>query len=184
MANADQPRGFVPVGHKGGGVVRFSPGYKIAYNYATALFNGDAVILSSGKVAKCADDSAAILGVFAGCQYKNDAGEVVFSRFWPGVALTDTAAVVEAFVYTDPGIVYEVQTDTGTAYVDATHIGNSYDIELDHSGSTITGQSGMEIDLGDTGTGQWTILGLVDRVDNAAGVNAKVRVFNNVPVNG
>ncbi len=184
MANADAPRGFVPCGHKGGGKVRAASGYKIAYNYATALFNGDAVILSSGKVAKCADDSSTILGVFAGCQYKNDAGEVIFSKYWPGVALSDSAAVVEAFVYADPGIIYEVQTDTGTAYVDATHIGNSYDIELDHAGSTLTGQSGMEIDLGDTGTGQWTVLGLVNRPNNEAGVNAKIRVFNNVPVNG
>jgi hypothetical protein len=183
MANVDAPRGFVPAGHKGGGTVRTAE-YRIAYNYGTALFRGDAVILSSGKVAKCADDSSAILGVLAGVEYTNDAGDYVKSPYWPGVALSSSSAVVKALVYVDPQILYEVQTDTGTAYVDATHVGGSYDIEIDHAGSTTTGQSGMEIDLGDTGTGQWTVYQLVDRPDNAAGTNAKVLVFNNVPVMG
>lgn len=179
MANADTPKGFVPAGHKNGGVVRASE-FKIAYNYNTALFTGDAVILASGYVNKAADNSATILGVFAGCQYKNDAGEVIFSRYWPGVALSDTAADVKAFVYSDPGILFEVQTDTGTGSSIA-NIGVAYDIELDHSGSTLTGQSGMEIDLGDTGTGQFTVYGLSNTPNNAWGVNSKVLVFNNVP---
>lgn len=183
MANMDSPKGFVPAGHKGGGTIRTAE-YFIAYDYATALYRGDAVILSSGKVAKAADNSSTILGVLAGVEYRNDAGEVVFSKYWPGVALADSTAVVKAQVWVDPDILFEVQTDTGTAYVDATHVGASYDIELDHAGSAITGQSGMEIDLGDTGTGQFTVYKLIDRPDNVAGVNAKVLVFNNVPVMG
>jgi hypothetical protein len=42
----------------------------------------------------------------------------------------------------------------------------------------------MELDLGDTGTGQFTIYKMVDRPDNAAGVNAKVLAFINVPTMG
>ena len=181
--NADQPKGFVPAGHKGGGSIRAAT-YNIAYDYGTAIYTGDAVILSSGKVAVAAQDSAAILGVFDGCQYKNNAGEVVFSRYWPGTALSDSGAVVTAYVYVDPNILFEVQTDTGTAYVDATHIGTSVDVELDHAGSATTGQSGMEIDVGDTGTGQFTIYQLVDRPGNAAGINAKVLVHINAPAFG
>ena len=182
MANVDRPNGFVPVQHKGGGEIRARE-FRVAYNYATALFSGDAVILSSGYVEKAADNSSTILGVVAGFQYQNDAGEVVFSKYWPGVALSSSTAVVKAMVYVDPDIIYEVQTDTGTGSTIA-NIGVSYDIELDHAGSTLTGQSGMEIDLGDTGTGQWTVVGLVDRPDNAYGVNSKVLVFSNVPVMG
>lgn len=180
MANSDSPRGFVPTGHKGGGVIR-SAEFKIAYNYATALFTGDAVIFASGYVNKCADDSSAVLGVFAGCEYRNDAGEVIFSKYWPGVALTSSAAVVRAFVYVDPDILYEVQSDTGTASTIA-NVGVAYDIEIDHAGSALTGQSGMEVDLGDTGTGQWMVYGLADKPDNAYGVNSKLVVFNNVAV--
>jgi hypothetical protein len=40
----------------------------------------------------------------------------------------------------------------------------------------------MEIDLADTGTGQFQILGLIDEPGNAAGVNAKVEVIINVPL--
>jgi hypothetical protein len=90
MANADTPSGFKPAGHKSGGTVRASE-YFIAYNYSTAIYSGDAVILSSGKVAVAADNSAAILGVFGGCQYRNDAGEVVFSPYWPTSCLRFSA---------------------------------------------------------------------------------------------
>lgn len=182
MANIDRPNGFVPVGHKGGGAIRTSE-HKIAYNYATAVYAGDAVILASGYVNVAADDSAAILGVFAGCEYRDNSGNVIFSPYWPGVALSDSAAVVKALVYVDPDILYEVQSDTGTASTIA-NIGVSYDIEKDHSGSATTGRSGMELDLGDTGTGQFTVYGLVDRPDNAFGTNSKLIVFNNVPVMG
>ena len=182
MANSDRPNGFTPAGHKNGGTIRAAE-FKIAYNYATAIYSGDAVILASGVVNVAADDSAAILGVFAGCQYKDNTGAVQFSPYWPGVALSDTAADISAFVYVDPGILFEVQTDTGTASTIA-NIGASYDIEKDHAGSAVTGRSGQELDLGDTGTGQFTIYGLVDRPNNDFGVNSKVLAFINVPVMG
>ena len=182
MANVDRPNGFTPVGHKNGGTIRASE-FKIAYNYATAIYSGDAVILASGLVNVAADSSSAILGVFAGCQYKDNTGATQFSPYWPGVALTDSATDVKAFVYADPGILFEVQTDTGTTSTIAS-VGVSYDIELDHAGSAVTGRSGMEIDISDTGSGQFTVYGLVDRPDNAWGVNAKVLVFNNVPAMG
>lgn len=180
MANSDQPRGFVPCGHKGGGVIR-STTFKIAYNYGTAMYRGDSVILASGYVNIGAQDSSVVLGVFDGCSYRDNTGAMVFSPYWPGVALTDTAADVTAYVYADPDILFRVQTDTGTTTT-AANVGVAYDMEADHAGSTLTGQSGQEIDVSDTGTGQWMIVGLVDEPDNAWGVNAKVVVFNNVPL--
>jgi hypothetical protein len=180
--NTDRPNGFTPVGHKGGGTVRAAE-FEILYSYATAVYSGDAVILSSGYVNQAAQDSASVLGVFAGCQYVDNSGNVIFSPYWPGVALTDSGKKVKAFVYVDPDILYEVQTDTGTTSTIAS-VGVAYDIELDHSGSATTGRSGMELDISDTGTGQFTIYGLADRPDNAWGINAKVIVFNNVPTMG
>lgn len=180
MANVDAPRGFVPVGHKGGGEIRTAE-FEILESYATAIYTGDSVILSSGYVNIAAQDSATVLGVFAGCQYTNDAGEVIFSKYWPGVDLAGSTKVVKALVYVDPDILYEVQTDTGTTSTIA-NVGVAYDMEADHAGSTLTGQSGQEIDLSDTGTGQWMIYGLSAKADNAWGINAKVIVFNNVPL--
>jgi hypothetical protein len=180
MANTDNPRGFEAVGHVNGGVIREAQ-FEILYSYGTALFRGDAVIFASGYVNKAADSSSAILGVFNGCEYVDDSGTKVYSQTWPGVALADSAKKVTAHVYVDPGIIFRVQTDTGTASTIA-NVGVAYDIELDHSGATATGQSGMELDLGDTGTGQFKIIGLDTTVGNAWGTNSKVLVVNAVPV--
>lgn len=175
MANADRPSGFTPLRHAFGGVIRANP-YKITAAYATGLFTGDMVILSSGVLAVGAQDSAVPLGIFAGCQWIGTDGSVQFSKHWPASQATLGSVDALAWVYDDPGIVYSVQTETSSTYAVATHDGNVYDIELDHAGNTTTGQSGMEIDLTDTGTGQWLVLGLIDMPGNAAGVNAKVAV--------
>ena len=176
MANADRPSGFTPRRHAFGGVIRANP-YKISDAYATGLFTGDMVVLTSGYLAIGAQDSSVPLGIFSGCQYTTTDGEVKFSKTWPAAQATLGAGNnTIAWVYDDPGIVYTVQSDTGTAYVHATHIGGVFDIELDHAGNTITGQSGMELDLSDTGTGQWLVLGLADEPGNAVGVNAKLEV--------
>lgn len=174
MANADRPSGFTPLRHAFGGVIRANP-YKIDNGYGTGLFTGDAVILSSGYVNIAAQDSSVLLGVFAGCQYIASDGSVVFSKTWPASTATNGEDPT-CWVYDDPGIVFAVQTETGSTYASASHDGTAYDVELDHAGNTTTGQSGMEIDLTDTGTGQWMVLGLIDQPGNAAGVNAKVAV--------
>lgn len=176
MANTDNPSGFQPLRHRGGGVIRTSE-YKIQSAYATALGTGDAVILSSGYINRAADNSATLLGIFAGVRYRASDGSVVFSPYWTASTATLASEDAVALVWDDPMISYRCQSDTDTAYVDATHKGGVFDIELDHSASAITGQSGMELDLGDTGTGQFIVLGLIDEPNNAAGVNAKLEVM-------
>lgn len=175
MANSDIPMGFQPFRHRGGGVIRASS-YKLQSAYSTALGIGDAVILSSGYINRAADNSATILGIFAGVRYRASDGSIVFTNYWPASTATLGSEDAEALVWDDPMISYRCQSDTGTDYVDATHKGGAYDIELDHSASSITGISGMEIDLGDTGTGQFMVLGLIDEPNNAAGTNAKIEV--------
>jgi hypothetical protein len=183
MPNANRPNGFTPRRHIAGGLVRHSEGiYKIQAAYNTNLFRGDAVILTSGYVLKGLENSANILGVFAGCRYRDADGKTQFRSYWPASTATLGSEDVEAFIYTDPHITYLVQTSVGTAYVDATHKGGVFDLISTTAGSAFTGQSGMELNLGDTGTGQWRVLGLIDTPDNAAGLNAKVEVVNHVPL--
>lgn len=182
MANPNQPMGFIPRRHLQGGIIRHQDTFKIQSGYATNLFRGDAVIATANYVTKALDNSAAILGIFDGCRYRDATGKTQFSPIWVASTVTLGAEDVEAFIYTDRGILYRVQTDTGTAYVDATHKGGVFDLEIDVAGSAITGQSGMEIDLSDTGTGQFRVLSLIDEPNNAAGVNAKVEVAINVPL--
>lgn len=182
MANSDLPNGFQPYRHKGGGTIRATE-HLIASGTAANIARGDAVILSSGKVTIAADDSAAILGVVEGFSYVDTNGNQVFTQYWASGTATLGSADGKVFVYTDPDITYKVQTDTGTAFA-LTNIGSSFDIEKDHAANATTGQSGMELDISDTVTGQFTVIGLIDEPDNAVGVNAKVEVFNNVPVYG
>lgn len=182
MANANQPKGFEPRRHLQGGIVRHAEPFRIASGYNTNLFRGDAVLLAAGFVTKAADNSATILGVFDGCRYRDSTGKTVFSPNWPANTVTLGAEDVEAFVYVDRGIVYKVQTVLATAYVDATHKGGVFDLEAAVAGSAITGQSGMELDLSDTGTGQFRVVGLIDDPTNAVGANAKVEVVINVPL--
>ena len=176
MANRDNPSGFMPFRHRGGGVIR-SNKYEFASAYGTSLFTGDAVILSSGDVAIAAQDSGTLLGIFAGCEWTASDGSKVFSPYWPASTATLGSSRVKAFVWDDPMISFRCQCETSSTYAKATHDGNAYDIELDHAGSAITGQSGMEIDLTDQGTGQFIVLGLIDEPGNAVGVNAQLEVM-------
>jgi len=127
--------------------------------------------------ARKAENSATILGIFAGCKYRATDGSMVFSNYWPASTQVLGDGDADAYVFDDPMISYKVQCDTGTDYVDATHKGTQVDVELDHTGSATTGNSGMEVDLGDTGTGQFLVVGLIDDPDNAAGANAKLEVL-------
>lgn len=182
MANANQPQGFIPRRHKGGGVVRHFEPFKIQSGYATNLFRGDAVILTAGYVTKALENSAAILGIFDGVRYRDATGKTNFSPIWVASTVTLGAEDVECFVMIDREITYRVQTSIGTAYVDATNKGVAYDLISTNAGSAITGQSGMELNLGDTGTGQFRVVGLIDEPNNAAGLNAKVEVVINTPL--
>jgi hypothetical protein len=176
MPNADTPMGFVPYRHRGGGVIRASA-YKLDGGNASNFFRGDAVVLTSGFIALAADNSATLLGIVKGFKYRASDGSIVITDRWVASTATLGDEDVDVEVFDDPMIAYKCQSDTGTAYVDATHKGGVFDIELDHAGSAITGQSGMELDLADTGTGQFKVLGLIDEPGNAAGVNAKLEVI-------
>lgn len=182
MANADRPNGFTPYRHKGGGTIR-SMQFPMASAYGSVIARGDAVILASGLINIAADTSSTILGIVEGFEYVDANGNQVFTSYWTASTATLGSADVKVNVYVDPDITYRVQTDTDTAPTQ-TAIGVSFDLEKDHAASATTGQSGMEIDIGDTGTGQFTVIGLIDEPGNAWGANAKVEVFNNVPVMG
>lgn len=177
MANADQPTGFMPIRHLAGGVgAPRSSEYSFASGFATALFRGDVVALSSGLIVRAADNTGTILGVVRGFEWIDIDGTPKFTPNWVANAATLNSAAVKVHVWDDPMIEFRVQCDTGTAYVEATHRGIGVDIELDHAGSVFTGQSGMEVDLSDTGDEHFLVLGLVDEPGNAAGANAKLRV--------
>lgn len=177
MANADTPMGFMPLRHAAGGVgAPRSSEYSFASGFATALFRGDVVVLTSGLIARAAASSGTILGVVRGFEWTDTDGIPKFTPNWVASVATLNAAAVKVHVWDDPNIEYRCQCDTGTAYVEATSRGVAYDIILTHAGSTFTGQSGMELNLNESGDEHFLVLGLVDEPGNAVGAHAKLRV--------
>ena len=93
-------------------------------------------------IALTADGAAEIIGIFAGCHYTAESGDVVWSPYWPADTATAGAVDAVAHVFTDPNIVYEVQSDGIAA---ATVVGQYADMVSTHAGSAVTGRSGEEI---------------------------------------
>lgn len=162
MANLDAANGFVPVRHLNGGTVRYSGGYTIDSAEASSIFCGDAVILHAtpagdGNNIDVAAAGGELIGIFAGCQYTAANGDVVWTNQWVGGTVTLGSVPAEAFVYTDPQIVFSVQCD-GT--IVAADIGNFADLTAG-AGNAATGISGFEISATTAGTiAQFQILGL------------------------
>lgn len=180
MANANAPFGFRPNIHSAGGTPARMSEYTVAYNYATALYSGDLVqSAGSGRDVQKAPDGTAVvrvLGVFAGCQYVNDEGDIKWSQYWPGVALADATKVVKAFVYDDPQLELVAQIST-LAVAD---VGLVFEIDqTTNPGSAATGRSAAFIDAAATANPQVRIVGLAEGIGgifpSEYGAFAKVR---------
>lgn len=197
MANSDTPFGLRPIRHKSGapynGAAR--PYYKPS-TYNTAVFVGDCVV-------KTGTANTAAVTVPGGGSF--DIGTLPeVNRTTPGDVNTNgeriTGVVVgfganpddltksyspastEAVVWVadDPDLVFEVQCPSAIA---ATQVGLNALLIDTHSGSTVYGRSGTEMDGGDStapaadASYQLMILRLINRPDNAP--NA---AFNKVEV--
>ena len=157
MANLNAPNGLVPVRHLKGGTIRYDGEYTIASGYASNLFLGDPVILlGTGTTIGIAvggpmSPSAAILGIFAGCQYTDANGDVRWEKQWRASTATIAGEPAEAFVYTDPNVIYSVQY-AGT--LAASEIGQLFDFDeaSKANGNTNTGISGVELEAATGGT--------------------------------
>ena len=189
MPNTDTPFGLRPVQHRNGAPYNGSFNvYYIPAAYGTALFVGDAVVRTGAVntarigsypvgalpvVARAtAGDANAITGVIVG--FVSDADD---TRYNP--ASTERLVMV----CDDPDVLFEIQAD-GT--VTPADIGFNAVLIYTHSGSTITGQSGAELDTTSDvpaadASNQLLIKRFVNREDNdMAAANSKVLVTINL----
>jgi hypothetical protein len=141
MANIDAARGLVPVRHQNGAEIT-SNGYPIASGYATAIYAGDPVIMAAdGTIQQALPASAANLGVFAGVKYTLGSGEIKYSSYWPAGTV---ATNIEALVYDDPYIIFEIQSDaTGAVAADVGQLAN---VEI-VAGNALIGRSKTNLDI-------------------------------------
>jgi hypothetical protein len=160
MANVDAPFGFRPVesGGSGGSRVKLTK-YAIAASEGTDLFRGDPVNLAGTSVLD--EETGNYLPTVVRATAGN--GNYTVGVIVDFVPQTDdsltykTDATTERFVLVadDPYQLFEVQADGSVAVTD---IGNTADIIFTHAGSTITGQSGAELDTADIGTGKQLVI--------------------------
>ena len=176
MANVDAPNGAKPVRHLTGGVIRARE-WKIIGdgNASSNIFTGDFVKLQSSGYITVAAAGDRLLGVFAGCKYTASDGTPKFAKYWPASTATLGSADVTAYVYDDPQIIFAIQGDGTDAF---TQVGNLANI-VATAGSTTTGQSKMELDTDNIGTGtaNLRILGITDDPKNSWGANTEQEVL-------
>lgn len=167
MSATNAPFGFRAVYHPSG-TIR-TECFQQTTIPASACYKGDPVALSgttSGEV-RIATGSAAIIGVFDGCEYIDATGKPVYSPYWPASLASVTG--IKWYVITDPMTVFEVQ---GAGAVAATAIGDSADATI-AAGNINTGVSGTYLATGSLSGAatvkQWRIMDVGKQVDNAWG---------------
>lgn len=178
MANADIPKGLVPVRMLDGSPYSANVrAFSTAAGAATAIFVGDPVKLSGTSqtvngVVYSDVDQAATGDVIAGV--------VVAVKPDTRDSLTYRAASTLRIVYveTGPNVLYEIQEVSGGTALTANDIGLNADFVVG-SGSTVTGYSGVELNnVGEatTNTLDLQIVDFVNRADNEIGEHAKFLV--------
>lgn len=182
MANTDAPRGAVPIKHLDGSPYNgaFSE-YLIANAYNTAIYTGDFVKMTATGYVELAAAGNTILGVFAGCDYRDSNGKPVFSPYWPASTSTFNSEGAKARVIDAPDVIYEMQMDSDSATPSQADVGTNADFIATHTGLTTTGLSREEVDTSTctTATANLRVLRFVPRPDNEVGNYAKVEVLIN-----
>ena len=182
MSATSAPRGLKPVSLLGGMPFAGSTReFLIKSGYSTAIFNGDVVGLAD--VANSTDDGYLVreavasevnpIGVFLGVSYTDpNTNQLTFRQYYPGsIAASDIKAVVSV----NPFTLYEVQADGAIAQ---TQLGMTADLVQTQAGSTVTGNSGIQLDASTASVGGecWKIVDFVERAGSAIG-DAKTDVI-------
>ena len=172
MPNLDAPNGFTPSRHQQGGTIRYDGGYTIASGLAEDLFLGDPVSHSgSGRniIQATGGDMApsAVLGIFAGCRYTAANGDVIWAKQWVSGTVTQGAVAAEAFVYTDPNVIYTVQVNGTLSSAADIGLSFNFDDATLAAGNTANGISGVELLASPDGgnDGVFKLLGLASGPD-------------------
>ena len=168
MANKDAAFGLRPVGKLGSSVNNSgTTKYRIEDNQAGAIYKGDVVFVGDGSdagtgvtpaagyIGPVAAGNICSVGVFNGCFYIDPTSKKpTWSNYYPG-SINITVGTIDAFVYDDPNMLFEVQASGTLTY--ATVVNNNIDI-LYGAGSTVNGQSKTELASAITASGATDML--------------------------
>jgi hypothetical protein len=176
MPTTSAPFGLRPAFHPSGldraqalanGIEAVSTSGNVSAGYATTILKGQPVKMDTGGFIVVAGAGDAFLGAFAGVEWTDSTGRRRVSNYWPANESFLVGSVV-AYFYSDPNIVYEIQTD-GT--VAQSVIGGEADLSNTTAGSTTTGlsQATLSNSVAGSGTAQMRIIDIAPYPDNAWG---------------
>jgi len=183
MANQSGYFGFKPVKMLGAAYNgQGQSEYTIGNNEASAIFQGDPVILvANGAIDVGSTKGAELIGIFNGCFYTDPTtGKPTFSNHYPGGIAADD---IVANVIDDPDVIFEVKCDDSNA--GQAQVGINCNIATYSAGSTIDGISNVVIDGGSFTTNagaNFRVVGLSTDVDNSdySAANAAIQVKINL----
>lgn len=187
MSSTSAPFGFRASYHNSG-LIR-PKAYTIATGYAANIFGGDPVKLDSTGVIQLGTsdgtrsgttDGVKLLGIFAGCEYRDATGKPTVSAFWPsGIAATE----ITAWVLDDPETLFDVEyANPGTPGSTSVQVdvGGECDWTVaSPGGSTQTGLSNTKLTVLQSTSGQFQITGFSHAITDSltdAYVVATVRI--------
>lgn len=167
MSATSAPFGMRPAFHPSGLDRAQALADGIVSGYATTIYKGQPVKIdvTTGQIVVAAAGDA-FVGCFAGVEFTDTTGRRRVSNFWPA---STAATEIVAYFYSDPAIVYEIQTN-GT--IPQTSIGQEYDLASTTAGGSTTGLSQCMLSnsaAGANGSAQMRVINIAPYPDNAWG---------------
>lgn len=165
MATTATPYGLVPVNLLGGRVYAGSTRmFPIASGTASNIFFGDVVKpLNTGYITKDTGTSTLTpAGVFMGVNWVDSTYGFTARQYWPTGTVTAGTQPAMAVVCDDPFAVFRIQAN---ASMTQTHLFNNFAV-VQGSGSTVTGDSGVTLDVSSANTTSTLPLRLIGWVGN------------------
>jgi len=169
MSATSAPFGMRPAYHPSGLDRAQALANGIVSGYATTIYKGQPVRIdpsaTTGQIV-VAGAGEAFVGCFAGVEFTDTTGRRRVSNFWPA---NTSATEIVAYFYSDPAIVYEIQTN-GT--LTQASIGQEYDLASTTVGGTTTGLSQCMLSnsaAAANGSAQMRVVDIAPYPDNAWG---------------
>ena len=176
MPNVNKAFGLRPVGNLSATGAQKQYGYYIQSGYATAIYQGDLVVVYDGYIIKYdAATHAAPTGVFNGVQYNDPtrADKPTWKNYYPG-NITPNIGPIDCEVLDDPSQLFLIQA-AGT--ITQADIGKNADPTAGTGGSNITGVSAATLGTpAKTAALTMKIVGLSNQAGNELGQYAVVVV--------
>jgi hypothetical protein len=163
MANKVELYGLRPVRQLNGSpFINAQNRYRIAADYGTSIYQGDLVEpLASGTIQKhTGNTSGQVVGVFNGCFFTDPTTQKpTFKNYYPA---STNASDITAFVIDAPETVFEINSNLSFVVAD---IFKNFSV-VDTTGSTQTGISYAQLDVGNSGTAGTFVVQAIDISQN------------------